>query len=45
MAVLILFSFFSVYYVYMRPSFFAPVTPFEAPLESKQISATWEEFL
>ncbi len=43
--VLVLFSIFSLYYVYMRPSYFTPVTPFETPLESKMISATWEEFL
>ena len=45
MLVLAIFSIFSLYYVYMRPSIFTPVTPFEAPKESKVISTTWEEFL
>ena len=45
MACLILFSAFSVYYVYMRPSYFTPLTPFEVPKESFVISASWEEFL
>ena len=45
MAVLILFTIFSLYYVYMRPSFFQPTTPFEAPKDSHKISASWEEFL
>jgi hypothetical protein len=43
--VLVIFSIFSLYYVYMRPSIFTPVTPFEAPKESRLISATWEDFL
>jgi hypothetical protein len=43
--VLIIFSIFSLYYVYMRPSIFTPSTPFEAPKDSSRISATWEDFL
>lgn len=45
MAVLIIFSVLSLYYVYMRPSYFTPMTPFEVPKESHVIAATWEEFL
>jgi hypothetical protein len=45
MIVLILFTIFSLYYVYMRPSIFQPTTPFEAPKDSRKISTTWEEFL
>ena len=45
MAVLGLFTLLSLYYVYMRPSYFVPTTPFEAPKESLKITATWEEFL
>lgn len=32
-------------YVYLRPSIFQPLTPFEEPKESKVISDTWEDFL
>ena len=35
----------SLYYVYMRPSMFTPMTPFEAPRESRVILSTREEFL
>jgi len=45
MIILVLFSILSMYYVYLRPSFFVPQTPFEAPKESRRIQATWEEFL
>lgn len=29
----------------MRPSYFAPLHPYEKPVESKTIAATWNEFL
>lgn len=45
LAILVLFSIFSLYYVYMRPSFATHLTPYEVPMESKEISYTWEEFL
>lgn len=45
MVILILFTALSLYYVYMRPSYFGPSTPFEQPRESHRITATWEEFL
>ena len=44
-AILLLFSLFSVYYVYMRPSILSTSVAFEAPKESFKITATWEEFL
>ena len=43
--VLGIFMVFSLYFVYMRPSMFTPMTPFEAPRESRVILSTWEEFL
>lgn len=45
MIVLGLFTLLSLYYVYMRPTYFVPTTPFEPPKESHKITATWEEFL
>jgi hypothetical protein len=45
LAVLIIFTILSLYYVYLRPGFFTPMTPFEAPKESHVIDSTWEEFL
>ena len=45
LAVLVIFSILSLYYVYMRPSYFTPHTPFETPKESYPITSTWEEFL
>ena len=45
-AILVLFSLFSLYYVYMRPSYATTfATPYEVPKESKEISYSWEEFL
>eukprot|EP00347_Sterkiella_histriomuscorum_P017670 403348446 len=45
LGVLLLFTLFSVYYVYMRPGFSTPLHPYEVPKESKEISYTWEDFL
>lgn len=45
MIVLLLFLILSLYYVYMRPSIFQPLTPYEVPKDSKNIDTTWEEFL
>lgn len=45
MILLALFLIVSLYYVYMRPSMFTPITPYETPLESKEINTSWEEFL
>ena len=45
LCILILFTIVSIYYVYMRPSYFQPLTPYEVPLESKIVEYTWEEFL
>lgn len=45
---LILLAVFGViagYYIYMRPSFFTPIGPYEHPTESKEIQTTWDEFL
>lgn len=42
---LIIFALLSGYYVYLRPSYFTPLTVYEHPTESKEISTTWEEFL
>lgn len=35
----------SLYYVYMRPSYFTPLHPYEKPMDSKTIISTWEDFL
>jgi hypothetical protein len=42
---LLLFTIISVFYVYMRPSYFQPLSPYEVPKESKVIDYTWEDFL
>ncbi|CDW83654.1 UNKNOWN [Stylonychia lemnae] len=36
---------FCLYYVYLRPSFFQPLTPYHTPEQSIQISSSWNEFL
>ena len=43
--ILAVFTVLSLYYVYMRPSYFTPISPYEMPAESKLISTSWEEFL
>ena len=46
MCILFLFTLLSVYYVYMRPGFQASFThPYEVPLNSKEVSYSWTEFL
>lgn len=45
MVLLAILSALAILYVYMRPSFFQPLTPFEEPKESKVIYNTWEDFL
>jgi hypothetical protein len=45
MIILAVFSIFAMYYVYMRPSYFTPLHPYEKPADSKTITASWNEFL
>jgi hypothetical protein len=45
LTILIVFTILSFYYVYSRPTYFTPLTPFEHPTESRVIDTTWEEFL
>lgn len=45
LAVLIAFTIFAIFYVYMRPAYFVPSTAFEAPKESYRITTTWDEFI
>lgn len=35
----------SLYYVYLRPSYFEPISPYHVPETSVEISTTWDEFL
>jgi len=41
-ALLIIFAILSGYYVYLRPSYFTPLTIYEHPTESKEITTTWD---
>jgi hypothetical protein len=44
-AILVLFTLFSMYYVYMRPTYSTHLSPYETPKESRPIHYSWEDFL